>query len=446
MLPIVLRILSTDELGMWFVFGSIAALVSLLDFGFSPSMMRNVIYAWSGAKKLYAEGTPEIDISLGTNYVLLRKLIIASKKIYLMIAVFAGVILLLVGTPYINSLIDSTQSSFIIAWIIYSIGVFFNLYTSFWNPFLKGIGAIKEANMALVFSKIVYMIFTTIGLHLGGGLVWLSVMYLLFGLVLRELSKYFFVRISKINEFKSEVNESIDAKEILRVIWPNARRLGVVMIGAWLINRSTTLLSSHFLGLSITAQYGLSIQLLTFVGGMSSLLFNSYVPEITSLKISGDRNRYNALFARSMITQWVMSITGILSVVFIVPYALDFIGSNSMLLPTSTLLLLGLVLFLEWNHSTFATLITLGNSVPFVNASLLSGVGIVITALLFAYNTEMGVLGLILAQGIVQLVYNNWYWPRYVLNESGLSIIDLIKIGMNDYFNILRKILGGKHE
>jgi O-antigen/teichoic acid export membrane protein len=42
-LPFVLRILSTEELGLWYVFGSISALVSLLDFGFSPSIMRNII-------------------------------------------------------------------------------------------------------------------------------------------------------------------------------------------------------------------------------------------------------------------------------------------------------------------------------------------------------------------------------------------------------------------
>ena len=35
-LPFVLKMLTTDELGVWYVFGSIAALITLLDFGFSP--------------------------------------------------------------------------------------------------------------------------------------------------------------------------------------------------------------------------------------------------------------------------------------------------------------------------------------------------------------------------------------------------------------------------
>ena len=77
---------------------------------------------------------------------------------------------------------------------------------------------------------------------------------------------------------------------------------------------------------------------------------------------------------------------------------------------------------LEWNHSTFATLITLSNRVPFVKASILSGGAIVILSFLSVWLTPLGILGLILAQGMVQLAYNNWYWPQLVLQEDGMTI------------------------
>lgn len=444
-LPFVLRILTTKELGLWYVFGSISALVSLLDFGFSPSIMRNIIYAWSGADKLNKEGTPEMGANIGPNYSLMVNLIYASKRIYLIIATLAGLLLVFLGTPYINSLVDYDVNKNLLAWLIYSVGVFLNLYYSYWNPLLKGIGAIKEANQVQVISRVVYLILTIVGLYLGGGLLWLSIMYLVSGLLLRILSKFVFERVSNIKDYyKKDTDYSASIKNLLKTIWPNAKKQGLVTVGAWLITKSTTLLSSYFYGLEDTAQLGLSLQLYGFIGGFSSLLFNSYAPEIISSKLGGNIVRFKQLFARSIVIQWIVSIIGCLAVVIIGPLALRIIGANSSLLPRPILTILGIILILEWNHSTFATLITLTNRVPFLASSLLSGAGIVILSLVLANFTNLGVFGLILAQGIIQIMYNNWYWPRYVCIENETSRYQLAINGLNDIFTIVRKNLSLK--
>lgn len=444
-LPFVLKLLTTEELGLWYVFGSISALVSLLDFGFSPSIMRNIIYAWSGADKLNKEGTPEMAINVGPNYSLMVNLIHASKRIYFIIATLAGLFLVFLGTPYIHSLVNYEVNKYLFAWLIYSVGVFLNLYYSYWNPLLKGIGAIKEANQVQVISRLIYFVLTILGLSFGGGIFWLSIMYLLSGLLLRILSKLVFERVSNIKDYnKKDTDYSANIKELLKTIWPNAKKQGLVTVGAWLITKSTTLLSSYFYGLEETAQLGLSLQLYGFIGGFSSLLFNSYAPEIISSKLGGNIDRFKELFARSIIIQWIVSIMGVLAVVCIGPLALKIIGANSSLLPRPILIILGVILILEWNHSTFATLITLTNRVPFLASSLLSGAGIVILSLVLANFTNLGVFGLVLSQGIIQIIYNNWYWPRYVCIENETSIYQLAKDGLNDVFQIVRKILGLK--
>jgi hypothetical protein len=132
---------------------------------------------------------------------------------------------------------------------------------------------------------------------------------------------------------------------------------------------------------------------------------------------------------------------GCLAVVIVGPFALKIIGANSSLLPRPILIILGIILILEWNHSTFATLITLTNRVPFLASSLISGVGIVFLSLLMAKFTDLGVLGLILSQGIVQIMYNNWYWPRMVCIENETNIYQLAKYGLIDVFIIVRRIL-----
>ena len=54
-LPLVLNILSAEEIGMNYLMLTIGSLVSLLDFGFAPQFGRNITYIFSGAQKT-AEG------------------------------------------------------------------------------------------------------------------------------------------------------------------------------------------------------------------------------------------------------------------------------------------------------------------------------------------------------------------------------------------------------
>ncbi|HHH1715679.1 TPA: hypothetical protein ACPY4M_004563, partial [Yersinia enterocolitica] len=98
-------------------------------------------------------------------------------------------------------------------------------------------------------------------------------------------------------------------------------------------------------------------------------------------------------------------------------YIFPSIGVKLSFLPLNYLLILGLIYLLEMNHSICATIITSKNKVPFVFASLFSGGLIILLSIILSVHFKYGVLGLILAQGIVQLMYNNWKWPLMVYNE-----------------------------
>jgi len=437
LLPIILRYLPTNDLGLWYVFGSIASLVLLLDFGFSPTIMRNLVYAWTGADDIKEQGVPVTLTGALPNSRLMETIIIASKKIYLIIALLAAVILLVIGTPYISVIVDGNYSESIVAWLIFSFGIVMNLYYSYWNPLLKGVGGIKQANQILVITKSSYLIFTGIGLIFGGGLIWLSLMYVTSGFIIR-----FFSKIAYKNLTNTKINLQVTSKEIkdiFKKMWPNAKKQGFITLGAWLITRSTTIFSSYYFGLTVTAQYGLSLQLLSFVGVFSVILFSAYSPELASAKTLLNDSHFKRIFSRTIFVQWVIGIIGVISIIYLAPILLNLINANSTLLPTKYLLLMGIIIFLEQNHATFASLITLTNRVPFLRASLISGLLIIVMSLLSIYLTNLGVLGLIIVQGIVQLSYNNWYWPRFVLKEGNFTIMDIIKIAIKDFSILLKK-------
>jgi hypothetical protein len=60
------------------------------------------------------------------------------------------------------------------------------------------------------------------------------------------------------------------------------------------------------------------------------------------------------------------------------------------------------------HHSLYAELVYSENVNPFVKPALISGVAIIILSMLL--TPRFGVWGMLLASGLVQLCYNNW-WP-----------------------------------
>ena len=441
LLPVILRSLSIQELGIWYVFVSLAALANLMDFGFSPTIMRNISYAWSGANEIYKEGALFVESdSQSINYKLIRDIIESSKKIYLIISLFAFVIMITAGSYYIISLLESDQIHVLLSWSIFTFAIFVNIYLGYWNPILKGIGNIKKANQILVISRIVYLIFVIIGLLLGGGLIWLSLSQLFLGFITGAISRFIFEKYVGEGFTNIRRSESLQIKNIFEIIWFNAKKMGIVTIGSWLISRSSTLLCSSFLGLEITSKYGLSLQLLGIVGSISSLMINSYSPELISLKINQNNERFSRIVSRAVVVQWITNIFGILIVISLGPRFLGLIGSNSTLLPTGILWLMGVVLFLESNHSTFATIITLSNKVPFVKASIISGLAIIFISFLSLELTSLGVAGLVLSQGLVQLAYNNWRWPVIVMNENNLTISSMVRNAFLEISLIIKQL------
>ena len=425
-LPLILKMLSAEEVGLWYVFLSISSLALLIDFGFSATLMRHISYAVSGASEILEEGVPH-QIGDEPNYALVKSIVDAAKGIYRLLAVIATIALSIGGTFYIVYVLNIHEIELIFAWGFYALASVLTILSSFWLPILKGSGAIKAANKVTIFSKLTYLILAAIGLTFRGGLVLLTLAYLLSIVMMWVWSQIEFRRHLGASYVQAHKDESYHIKEVFARIWPNSKRSGLVNIGAWLTTKGSTLISSYFLGLEVTGQFGVTIQLLTVVGNVSSLLFNTYLPELASTRTRHDDKRFKQLFSRAILVQWTLTFLGNFGVVFIVPFLLTWINVSTELLPQPWLLIMSVILFLEQNHSTFAVLITLSNKVPFVPSSLISGVSIISLSFILV-SFGFGIGAIILTQGIVQLAYNNWVWPYRVFKEHSLSIKEILRL------------------
>ena len=82
-LPLMLTMLSEDEVGMNYLMLTIGSLVTLLDFGFAPQFGRNISYLYSGAQELKKEGVVIPKSKFKINYKLLATMICTAKYVRL---------------------------------------------------------------------------------------------------------------------------------------------------------------------------------------------------------------------------------------------------------------------------------------------------------------------------------------------------------------------------
>lgn len=280
LLPFILAYLSSSEIGLWYTFTAVAGLVILLDFGFMTTLSRNVTYVWAGADDIVSsEFKKNIKQDLGPNYTLFVKLFKTTKLIYLLIGMLIFGILLSIGTYYIYSVSknDISMTTVMVSWLIYASAVFLNMRYAYWNAILKGIGAIKENQQLLIITKLVQLIFSILFLILGYGIIGVSVAYFISIIINRILvNKYFYSYQNNKTAIKPLLIQKIDKKEyliLLRKLLPNTYKQGLISISNYINLRSTTVVSSAFLGLNVTASLGFVLQVFTLITVVANTFF-----------------------------------------------------------------------------------------------------------------------------------------------------------------------------
>lgn len=438
LLPLILSYLTDSELGLWYVFATISQLVSLLDFGFAPALSRNISYVWCGAKSLSKENI-DCQVSDGIDGEYFKKVLVACRYIYLLIAIISGVILLSFGTYYIFSLDPSRNTLF--AWIIYTIGVFLNTLYSYYTSFLRGVGAVAENNKSGVWAKLIQICLSFLLLVKGYGLLGVSVAYLISGIVLRLCSKYYFYKYNNIELILEEIhikNKFQETFNLLKVIWHNASRDGLVTLSNFLSTQANTLICSVTLGLTSTGAYGLSLQLATVIASLSGIPFSTYHPAMQEKAVRKDLKGSSTLYSTSMMLYIIMFILLSICLVLCLPILKYFKPDLDVDYIMLTSLLIQMLIYQIYQHA--ASYISTFNIIPYTKSFVISSIFSVIISFLLAKYTNIGIWALVLTPLIVSILYNAWKWPLVSLQKTRTRFDDFILLGIKGSKNYLKSI------
>lgn len=439
-LPLILRLLTKEEVGMNYLMLTVSSIVGLMDFGFSPQFGRNFTYVNSGARRLCREGVEE-ERGGSIDWHLLSVLISTARFVYRRLSVLALIVMLTFGTGYIWYLTEgfTNVNNSLYIWILYSFSTYFNIYFSYYSSLLTGSGMIRESSQAAILSKSAYLVLCTLFLLLGWGLFAVVAANLIAPFVQRYVSYRAYFK----PELKARLAEQTvtreDIRETFSVIWFNAKKLGINFIGAYAVNKMGMFIIGFFLPLATIGSYGLLTQLTTIVSGIANTMFVTYLPKVSNCRVTGDRPMLKRTISFSMVVGQIIMLAGALGIIFVAPYLLELIKSQTML-PSRLICVLYLVIVaLELNHSEFASVISTENKIPYVVPSLVSGGVIVLLTFIALKFTTLGLLGVVLVQGIVQAAYNNWRWPLWVFRELDMSMSEFYGTGFD---SIIKTVSG----
>jgi len=440
-LPLILRKLTPEEIGMNYLMLTVGSMVSLLDFGFAPQFGRNITYIFCGAQFLKKEGIDIIEEGTREiNYRLLTTMIHTAKYVYRILAFIVLVVMLTLGSLYIYKVtkgFTNINNSFFI-WIVYSVSTFFNIYYTYYTSLLTGKGLIMEAKKAMVYTKLIYILLTVLFLFLGLGLLAVAIANLIAPFAERYISYHYFYSTELKDKIKGFVITKKEKVDLFNIIWFNAKKLGLVFLGAYTISKLSMFLAGLYLPLSVVASYGLMIQFVGIISTVSGTLFIIYNPRLSSLKMQGNKKLLLKDFAFSMGSYYLLFLILGAGFVILGPWLLSLIGSKAVLPVTGVLILYLVIMLLEGNHSFFSSLFVIGNTVPFMWISLITGGLIALGCYLSLTFTGWGILGLVLVQGVVQIAYNNWKWPLVICKEYKMNYFVFLYLSFCEIFNRIK--------
>lgn len=417
--PLILRLLSSETVGVWSVFMTIFSMVLLLDFGFSPSFTRNITYVFSGVNALKKTGISNEELNPDINYQLLANTIKAMKWLYARMAVIAFLILATIGSYYVLVVLQSRFigdfSKIIIAWVLFCVVNTYNIYTLYFDALLLGRGLVKRNKQIIVISQLFYLAVSVVLLLQGWDLISIVVAQAVSVIIKRTLSyRAFFT-----DELKSELKEtqSENYKEVIEMILPNSVKLGITSLGGFLVLQTSVIVGSLYVSLEQLASYGITVQAVNVIASLASVYFATYVPKLSNLRVAKDTEGIKKLYFKSTKVLILTFVCFGLALIFLGNSILELLKSQTFLLGNSMMVVILTFTFLEKNHGIAGGFLLSKNEVPFYKAAIISGIATVLLMFVLIYLLDSSLWAIILAPGLVQLAYQNWKWPLVLMKE-----------------------------
>ncbi|MEF2859696.1 MAG: lipopolysaccharide biosynthesis protein [Collinsella sp.] len=433
LLPLLIRFLSDEELGLWYVYIALSNFAMLFEFGFNPTFARNIVYVVSGARRLSVKGCDKESVEDGIDWHLLNTVIKASKVIYAILAVAVLLLLSTAGSAYIFFVASNMNPADIwLSWALFCVSIFLNLYFLWSITVLRGYGDIAGEKKAVVIGRVGQLFISGVLLVAGFGLVGASIGFLMNAVLLRVSALIMLRKHREIEDGRRSDKLSVNfssIQDIFSTIFHVAWRDGLVQLSLYASTQAMSILSSIFLGLSETGTYSILLQFANAIYNFASTYPKSFYPAMQSAYAEGESGKQRKFVSTGIVGYWMLFMLGTAGVCVVI-FPLLPLFKPGIDIDYALFLVMCLYVGLLQQHSIFCNYIISMNEIPYMWGYIIASIIGCALVCLFSGLFGMGAWGIILGQGISQLAYNNWKWPVYLCKKLGSSYHEIIKEGV----------------
>ena len=412
LLPLLSRCLGETDFGFYFVLLNLVALVPLLDLGFLSAIARSISYAMGGATELRAHGMESVEQNQGApNFPLLWRLMYATRALYRYLSLGVIVLLGVWGTFVAGLKIHETSdpSHAWLAWALTLVGAVFEMYSGWWNTYLRGLNKVLLCSRILALAYTIKFILSCGLLLMGVGLLSVPLASLVSSFLQRNLSRRYALRY--LNAQPSTAPSRAETLQLLRTLWPNSWRVGLHCFSNYLTPHVNMILCLQVLGLSANARYGLSLQIMAILQGMASVWVQVKWPVVGQHLARQEFAPLRRILRERVSLQLVSFVLMAAVAIPMTPWLLDVLGTGKSALSLDWMLLLALNAFLETHLTSWATFISIGNRLPFLSITILTNVVSLALSFALIHFTSLGFGALVISPLLANLLYNYWRWP-----------------------------------
>lgn len=398
LLPFVLRILNADQVGLWFNYLTLYALVMRLDFGISGNATRELGKAWAFNSK-------DPKLAKFQYSALLNEI----KPIYAKIGYISFAVSFCAVSPYLLYVANYEGGirDVLISWPLSCLGLLLAMRFLYFPPALRSLGRIQDVYVATILSKLTQFFSTIIMLYAGAGLASVSIGFLI-GIVASRWSMKRTLRQSTV--FWNNPTAKLSRQGILE-FRKKTGKLGIMSLATFFQDKALIFYVTLFVGLSAAKDVGLFIQIFSAIAGFANVYYNTHQNSLIQKIVVEGHLAARRPFLSAAFVQAAIILAGAFSLYFLWPLLALVLGETIDRLPVWEFALLSLY-FLTFNFTSICInylIITDDFSVfkPSILSACLFGL------LAYLYSTFHGgtILSLLTIQLCVLLIFHGFRWP-----------------------------------
>ncbi len=388
MLPLALNRLPVEEANLWFLFSSVIAIQSLVDFGFSPTFTRFVAYCRSEQP---LDRTQPISIH---NFDAANhdtpSVIATMRHIYNRLGLAAFLLAAIGGSLAVAGPVGQLAEPQVgwTAWAVVTVVGSIALRSGMYSTYMQGV---EQIALYRRWEILIGTVSATVGcvvLLAGGGLFEIVVSTQIGTLINVWVNRKLSISVSSAEEW---TGRPVLDKSVMDAVWPAAWRSGAGVLISIGVVQGTGVMYAQLSSPAESAPYLLALRLIQTIRIFSNVPFYTRLPVLARLYAEGHRDRMVEIARAGMNrTNW-MVLAGVLGVALFGEALMDVIDSQVAFVAVGIWGMLGLALLVERVGAMHLQLYSTTNHVVWHIANGISG-AIMLIVIPLAYE-RLGILG-----------------------------------------------------